>query len=90
MYGLDKSTGDELWDFALPRARAKYYSSPILAGDLLYCAREDGAVMVCQLKPDGMELVAENSLEESIIATPIPLRDKLLLRGEKHLFLFGK
>lgn len=88
VFGLDKKTGDELWQASLPRGRAKYYSSPILAGKLLYCAREDGAVMVCQLKDDGLELLAENDLQEKILATPVLLRNRILIRGEKHLFLF--
>ena len=90
VFGLDKNTGNERWQTSLPRARAKYYSSPILAGDLLYCAREDGAVMVCRLKKDGLELLAENDLGEKILATPVLLRDQLLIRGEQHLYLFGK
>lgn len=88
--GLNKMTGEQLWEFSLPRARAKYYASPILAGDLLYCAREDGAVMVVRLQADGPELLAENSLGEGILATPILLRDRLLIRGTRHLFLFGR
>ena len=89
IYALDKQTGDEIWQDSLPKARANYFASPILAGDLLYCAREDGVVMVVRLAADGMQLLAENSLDESLIATPIPLRDKLLLRGETHLFLIA-
>ncbi|MCB1066433.1 MAG: PQQ-binding-like beta-propeller repeat protein, partial [Verrucomicrobiae bacterium] len=50
---IDARTGKDLWVDAIPRAAAKYYSSPILAGDLLYCAREDGNVAVVQVSDTG-------------------------------------
>ncbi len=89
LYGLDKLSGEKRWEETLPKARAKYYASPVLAGDLLYCAREDGVIMVCRLTEDDLEIVAENAMDESTIATPVPVRGKLLVRGETHLFLVG-
>ena len=86
---LNKKTGEEIWAGRLPKAKAKYYSSPILAGNKLYCAREDGTIMSCTID-GGLQNVHENDMEESVIATPIPLRDKLLVRGETHLFLLGR
>ena len=59
---LDAETGKDFWQDAIPRARAKYYSSPILAGDLLYCAREDGVVTVIKVNDNGMEIVAQNDM----------------------------
>ncbi|MEM8947561.1 MAG: PQQ-binding-like beta-propeller repeat protein, partial [Planctomycetota bacterium] len=85
---LDKKTGDVLWEFDLPRAKASYFASPVIAGEMLYCAREDGIIMACRLA-DGVQLLGENDMDESVIATPIPIRGKLLVRGEKHLFLIG-
>jgi len=90
VYGLDKLSGDQVWQARLPKAKAKYFSSPVLAGDTLYCAREDGVVIVSKLTDAGLEVLAENDMNESIIATPIPLRGQLLVRGENHLFLIGK
>ncbi len=86
---LDKMTGNELWSDKLPRAKGKYYASPVLAGNTLYCAREDGILLTSRLD-NGLKDVKENDMGESLIATPIPLRGKLLVRGEKHLFLVGK
>ena len=87
---IDANTGEDVWTDALPRSRAKYYSSPILAGDVLYCAREDGIVMSLKVSDDGVELLSENDMDERIAAVVIPLRDKLLIRGAKHLFCIGK
>jgi len=86
---LDKMTGDEMWSEDLPKSSAKYYASPILAGKHLYCAREDGVIMVAEVG-DGLKLLTENELDEKVVATPVPLRGKLLVRSENHLYMFGK
>lgn len=83
---LDRSTGEELWSAPLPRARDKYYSSPVLAGNTLYCAREDGIIMAATVA-NGLEDIVQNEMGESIVATPIPIRGKLLVRGPQHLFM---
>jgi outer membrane protein assembly factor BamB len=82
---LDIASGDKLWTAQLPRNRNKYYASPVLAGDKLYCAREDGKVFVGRVG-DEFELLAENDMGERIIATPAPVRGGLLIRGERRLF----
>jgi outer membrane protein assembly factor BamB len=83
---LEIETGDEQWSADLPRNRNKFYASPVLAGDLLFCAREDGTVFVGRVSEDGFKLLAENEMGERIIATPVPVRDGLLVRGNEHLF----
>ena len=87
---LDARTGKDLWEDAIPRASAKYYSSPILAGDLLYCGREDGVIAVVQVSDSGMKVLAQNDMGERIAAAPVPVNDKLLIRGVEHLFCFEK
>lgn len=87
---LDAETGKDIWSDAIPRAAAKYYSSPILAGDLLYCAREDGMLSVVRIGEDGMELLSQNEMGERLAAAPVPVNDRLLIRGVQHLFCFGK
>lgn len=86
---LDAKTGKDLWRGMIPRASASYYSSPILAGDLLYAAREDGTVAVIRVGEDGMELLSQNEMGERIAASPVPVGDRLLLRGVEHLFCLG-
>ena len=86
---INAETGEDLWTSDLPRGRGKYYSSPILAGDLLLCAREDGVVMTVRILDEGMELLAENDMDQRIAASPVLLRDKILIRGAKDLFCIG-
>jgi len=84
---LDPETGETVWSGELPRAAPSYYSSPLIAGDRLYAAREDGAVFVLGLGGDGFELLAENSLDDRIVASPVPLGTQgLLFRGDEHFF----
>jgi outer membrane protein assembly factor BamB len=83
---IDPASGETLWSDQLPRKAAKYYSSPTFADGKLYCAREDGIVFVSKIREDGMALLSQNVMGERIIAAPVAVNDRLLLRGEAHLF----
>ncbi|MSU34838.1 MAG: Pyrrolo-quinoline quinone [Pedosphaera sp.] len=86
---LDPATGKSVWVDALPKHSSSYYSSPAIAGGKLYAAREDGVVFIAQV--DGkFEVLAENPLGERIIASPVPVAGRVLLRGEKTLFCAGE
>jgi len=82
---LDPETGEPHWEAALPRAAAAYYASPVIAGGILYAAREDGMVFAAKIG-DSFELLGENSMGEQILASPVPFDGQLLIRGERHLF----
>ncbi|MGD9636979.1 MAG: PQQ-binding-like beta-propeller repeat protein [Pirellulales bacterium] len=83
---LNVGSGDELWSDDLPRNRNKYFSSPVIGGDKLYAAREDGMIFVGRITDDGFELLSENDMGEPTIAAPVPIRGGLLVRGREHLF----
>ena len=83
---LDPATGKNLWSDAFPKGRAAFYASPIIAGGNLYAPREDGVVFVAKLSDKGFEQVRENDLEEPIIGSPVPAHNRILIRGEQHLF----
>lgn len=85
---IDPIKGKTIWRGAFPKTGAEYYSSPTIANGKLYAAREDGMVFVASVGAK-FELLAENDLAESIIASPAPIEDRLLLRGDKTLFCFG-
>jgi outer membrane protein assembly factor BamB len=85
---LDPKRGQTIWHGALPKASSNYYASPLVAPGKLYAVREDGVVFV--VRADGpFEVLAENAMGERIIASPVPLANRLLLRGEHHLFCIG-
>jgi outer membrane protein assembly factor BamB len=86
---LEPATGKTFWRDALPKASANYYASPLVAGGLLYAARQDGVVFVSRV--DGkFELLAENDMGERIFASPVAISDRLLIRGERHLFCVSR
>jgi outer membrane protein assembly factor BamB len=90
MWCLDIQTGEELWQTKLPRAGGMFYSSPVLSGNKLYLCREEGKVYVCEISHDGMQVVNETEFDDYFVATPVLVRDKILLRGEKNLYCIGK
>lgn len=82
---LDPATGKTLWSGSLPKSGANYYSSPSIADGKIYAAREDGVVFVARADAK-FEVLSENNMGERVIASPVPVQNRLLLRGEKHLF----
>ena len=86
--GIDPKTGKTLWSGALPKHRNNYYSSPLIAGGNFYAIREDGAAFVAKVN-DKFELLAENNMSERVIASPVAVAGRLLIRGEQHLFCIG-
>lgn len=86
---IDPETGKTVWEGAFPKHRSNYYASPLIAGGKLYAPREDGAVFVADVAHDKFELLSENAMGESVIGSPIPAGNSILIRGENHLFCIG-
>ncbi len=83
---IDPATGKTIWEGAFPKHRTNYYASPLVAGDKLYAPREDGAVFVASVAGDKFQVLSENDMAESVIASPVPALSGILIRGERHLF----
>ncbi len=86
---VDPSNGQTIWSNRFPKNRSNYYSSPLIAGDTLFAPREDGFIYVANVANNAFELLSENDMKESVIGSPVPLGNNVLIRGEKHLFCFG-
>ena len=82
---IDPATGKTIWENALPRSSASYYASPVIANGILYAAREDGVIFAVRVE-DQFELLSENPMGERVIASPSLADNRLLIRGDKHLF----
>jgi outer membrane protein assembly factor BamB len=82
---LDAKTGETLWSDKFPKAGASYYASPVIADGKLYATREDGVISVAAVAGK-FEVLSQNDMGERVIASPVPVADQLLIRGEKHLF----
>jgi outer membrane protein assembly factor BamB len=82
---VDPKSGEVRWKANFPKHRSSYYASPVIADSKLYATREDGTILVADISAE-FKLLAQNDLGERMIASPVPVGDRLLLRGEKHLF----
>ena len=86
---LEAESGKVLWQGSAPRNRHAYSASPILAGGKLYITREDGVTFV--LASDRFEILAENSLDdEQVLATPVFVDGRVLIRTSERLYCLGK
>lgn len=73
----------------LPKAYATK-SSPMIAGDRVYLATEEGDVVVVRTG-DTLDVLATNTLaDQSFIASPIAVDGMLYLRSRTHLFAIGQ
>jgi outer membrane protein assembly factor BamB len=79
---LDARTGKQLWK---ERLGEQYHASPVAGDGMVYLTSKEGVVRVLRAGPT-FELLAENDLGETIVASPAISRRQIFLRGEKHLF----
>jgi outer membrane protein assembly factor BamB len=61
------------------------YASPIAAAGHVYLTGRSGTTVVIR-DSDRLEIVASNSVGETVDATPAPVDNQLFIRGEYHLF----
>jgi outer membrane protein assembly factor BamB len=85
---LDPVSGKTLWSQTFPRASSNFYASPLIAGGIMYAAREDGHVYIARIE-GGFELLSEYKFADKIIGSLVPLGDRLLVRGEANLYCIG-
>ncbi len=86
----DLTSGEPIWESNLPRDRGNYFASPVLVGSTLVCAREDGALMFGTVGDMEYRFVTELKVGERVVATPVPVNGKLIVRGAEHLMCLSK
>lgn len=84
---LDAQTGKTIRKTSLPKNRNAYSASPILADGKLYLTREDATTFV--LRADDLNMLAENALDDRVVATPVLLDGKIYLRGAQAMYCIG-
>jgi outer membrane protein assembly factor BamB len=62
-----------------------FTASPVIANGHLFAISEVGISFVVKLETEA-EVVSTNILGEAVLASPAISGNKLLIRGEKHLF----
>jgi outer membrane protein assembly factor BamB len=79
-------TGKRIWS---ERLGGPVSASPVLVGDRIYAAGEDGQIYVFAAAGT-YKLLAKNSLDEPVMATPAVADGRLYIRGKDNLFCVGK
>ncbi|MEZ6130951.1 MAG: PQQ-binding-like beta-propeller repeat protein [Planctomycetaceae bacterium] len=82
---VDANNGKPLFDTTRVPGLDTIYASPVAAGGHVYLTDRKGTTVVIR-DSDTFEIVATNSVGETVDATPAPVDSELFIRGEKHLF----
>jgi len=69
-------------------APGTYFSSPVVANNRIYIASRNGIVTVFETG-DQLNILAQNDLDEIIMATPAVVDNKLYIRTAGSLYAFG-
>lgn len=85
----DLKTGAEHFYLRLPDPGNGFSASPVAAAGKVYLPSEDGITFVVEAGSE-FKLLARNSIQEPIMATPAIADGVLYLRGSRHLFAVGK
>ena len=79
-------TGQDVW---FERLTGPVSSSPVLIDGKIYVVSENGKVSVLAAAPR-YQVLASNSVDEKVMATPAVADNRLFIRGERHLLCIGK
>jgi len=82
----EAKSGERLWR---KRLGSNVYSSPIRIGNWILISVEDGRTFVFEAGSES-EVLAENTLDAGVLATPVLTRGQLLIRTLDHLYCIGQ
>ena len=82
---LNAVDGHTVWQH---RLRGRFSMSPIGCRDRILVTNEDGQSTIFKAA-DRFEVLAENDLDEAVLATPALLGDRLYFRSAQHLWCVG-
>ena len=85
----DAKTGESIYQDQRINAPDDYWSSPVAAAGRIYFASEKGVVTVMDATADTPTILAQNKLNEQILATPALIDQTILIRTAKNLYSFG-
>ena len=86
---LDCRTGKVLLDRARISDLRQLYASPVIVAGRIYVVDREGTTVVLE-HGEKLKKLATNRLDEPIDASPVVIGDRLLLRGEKHLYCIAE
>jgi outer membrane protein assembly factor BamB len=87
---LDVHSGKVLWSGLVEKNRHAFSASPVVAGGKIYVTREDGKTFVLD-QGGAFKVLAANELEgELVVATPVLVDGRVLIRTAKRLYCISK
>ena len=86
---LDLTTGKAHYESERLGVPGEYYATPVAVGEHIVICAQRGTAFVIRAS-DTLEILSRNELGEALSATPAVVENTLYLRGEKHLWAFGK
>lgn len=82
-------TGQPFYQEERINAPDDYWSSPVAAAGRVYFSSEKGVVTVMDATADTPTILAQNKLNEQILATPALIDQTIIIRTDKNLYSFG-
>ncbi|HXG09173.1 MAG TPA: PQQ-binding-like beta-propeller repeat protein [Gemmataceae bacterium] len=84
---MEAKTGKVVWS---ERLEGPVTASPVLIDGKVYAINEAGTVYVFAADPAGFKLLAKNSVDEPVRASPAVADNRLFIRGANHLYCIAK
>lgn len=85
---VNATSGDLLWQETLPKSVHTFCASPTVAGRTVYVARQDGTIFAGDLSREGLANVRQTTVDDGIIASPVVVDGRLLVRSDGFLTCF--
>jgi outer membrane protein assembly factor BamB len=86
---LDAVTGERKYEGGRPPVPGSFFASPVAFDDKILLTSEDGDSFVIKAGPVH-EVLATNSVGETVWASPAIAGGTIYIRGDRHLFAIGK
>jgi outer membrane protein assembly factor BamB len=87
---LNAKTGEIVWSGQPAKNRGDFSASPVIADGKIYVTREDGKTFVLEQGSE-FKVLAENDLDgELVVATPVFVDGRILIRTIGHLYCIGE
>src|SRR5262249_52607704 len=86
---VDAATGQRHFGPSRIPGLKTIYASPVAAGGHIYLTDRNGTTVVIK-DADNLDIVATNSVGETVDSTHAPVDREMFIRGEKHLFCVGE
>ena len=86
---LDAATGAVVYEGGRVPLPTRFVASPVAFGSNIVLSGQDGDMFVVRAGPEH-EVLATNSMGESLWASPAIANGRMYVRGDRHLFAIGR